>query len=383
MFDLPKPLVLDCNYMIHHKFKQSIPKLPPLIASAVVVFAIVVAPSVQADQFDEQIKLKERERAGYQSQSNVLGAQANTVEGQVTQLQGQIAAIQVQIDANTKRHTELTAKIKAAEKKLTEQRDLLADNIRSMTIEGDISPLEMLASSKNISDYVDKQEQRNRIKDNITNVVDEIETLKTQLSEQRTEVVSLLEEQKGLRSQVSAKEAQASAKLSKLNMTKAQFDKKVQKAANEISSLRAQQAAANASFWGTAGSGPACGGGYPGQWCNIAMDTAVDSWGMYNRECVSYTAFRVAASGRHMPHWGGRGNANQWPSSAQADGIPVDSNPKAGDVAISYAGPYGHAMYVEAVSGGSILISDYNVRGDGTYTGPRWVSAAGLVFIHF
>ena len=108
-----------------------------------------------------------------------------------------------------------------------------------------------------------------------------------------------------------------------------------------------------------------------------------DNWGMYNRECVSYTAFRVAASGRHMPYWGGSGNANQWDDNARAAGIPVDGNPRVGDVAISNAGYYGHAMYVEAVHGdGTISISQYNADWRGTYSTNR-ISIGSLVFIHF
>jgi surface antigen len=126
----------------------------------------------------------------------------------------------------------------------------------------------------------------------------------------------------------------------------------------------------------------ACGGGYPQQWCSAPKDSIVDSWGMYNRESVSYTAFKVASSGRTMPYWGGHGNANQWPSSAQAAGIPVDGVPKAGDVAISMAGPYGHAMYVEGVSGSKIFVSQYDYSGNGEYS-TMTISAAGLYFIHF
>jgi surface antigen len=104
---------------------------------------------------------------------------------------------------------------------------------------------------------------------------------------------------------------------------------------------------------------------------------------MYNRECVSYTAFKVAVSGRHMPYWGGYGNANQWDDNARASGIAVDGNPREGDVAQTDNGYYGHVMYVEYVYGdGTILISQYNVNLDGRYSEKR-ISAAGLNFIHF
>jgi surface antigen len=110
---------------------------------------------------------------------------------------------------------------------------------------------------------------------------------------------------------------------------------------------------------------------------------SVDPWGMYKRECVSYTAWKVSASGRHMPSWGGKGNANKWDENARAAGIPVDSNPRVGDVAIKNSGSYGHAMYVESVNAnGTINVSQYNAHLKGEYSAAT-VSTSGLVFIHF
>ena len=84
-----------------------------------------------------------------------------------------------------------------------------------------------------------------------------------------------------------------------------------------------------------------------------------------------------------MPYWGGRGNANQWVDDAQSAGIPVDHSPRAGDVAISLAGAFGHAMYVESVnSNGTINISQYNVNLDGRYS-TNTISVGSLYFIHF
>lgn len=380
--------------MVHHtnhSIKKT-PKLSPLIAAGAFVVASILTPViVSADQFDQMIKEREQAQALAQGQANVLGAQANDVQGQINSLQAQIASIQAQIDVNTARQNELTQQIEAAQKKLDEQKELLSANIRSMYIEGDISPLEMIASSKNLGDFVDKQEYRDRIKDNISSTMDEIERLKKQLDDQKKEVTRILDEQKSLRGSLDQKNAEAAAKLGAINQDKAQFDGQVRALSKEIASLRAQQRAANARFIGAPGSGSTCGGGYPGHavsnfgaWgCNYGLDAGVDNWGMYNRECVSYTAFKVAQSGRHMPYWGGRGNAKQWPSNARAAGIPVDGNPRVGDVAISTAGAFGHAMYVEAVlGGGKILISQYNAAWDGRYS-EAVISAGGLQFIHF
>ncbi|MDB5181654.1 MAG: hypothetical protein JWP13_417 [Candidatus Saccharibacteria bacterium] len=108
-----------------------------------------------------------------------------------------------------------------------------------------------------------------------------------------------------------------------------------------------------------------------------------DPWGMYKRQCVSYTAWAVAASGRNMPYWGGKGNANQWDDNARAAGIPVDSSPRVGDVAVRNSGSFGHVMYVDSVNGdGTINVSQYNANWNGAYS-TATVGTSGLVFIHF
>jgi surface antigen len=82
---------------------------------------------------------------------------------------------------------------------------------------------------------------------------------------------------------------------------------------------------------------------------------------MYNRECVSYTAWKVYQKNGYMPYWGGVGNANQWPGNARRAGIPTGSTPRAGSVGVISSGYYGHVVWIESVNGdGTINISQYN-----------------------
>jgi surface antigen len=112
------------------------------------------------------------------------------------------------------------------------------------------------------------------------------------------------------------------------------------------------------------------------------QDSMVDDWGMYNRECVSYTAWKVHQTYGNMPFWGGIGNANQWVRNAKNSGIPTGSIPRKGSVAISMAGYYGHAMWVEAVEGNRIYISQYNYDLRGHYS-EMWIDGRNLTYIYF
>ena len=150
----------------------------------------------------------------------------------------------------------------------------------------------------------------------------------------------------------------------------------------EVATLQAAQIAANQHLDGTIVAGDPGHGGYPARWDNAWQDSTLDSWGMYNRECVSYTAWKVYQTYGHMPYWGGVGNANQWVRDARSAGIATSTTPRVHSVAISMNGYYGHAMWVEAVSGSMIYVSQYNYDLRGHYS-EMWINSSALTYIYF
>jgi surface antigen len=150
----------------------------------------------------------------------------------------------------------------------------------------------------------------------------------------------------------------------------------------QIASLLAAQVTANEDLRGTIIAGDPNHGGYPAKWANARQDSLLDSWGMYNRECVSYAAWKVHQTFGYMPYWGGVGNANQWVRNAKRAGIPTGSIPKVHSVAISMQGYYGHAMWVEAVRGSMIYVSQYNYDLRGRYS-EMWVNGNNFTYLYF
>lgn len=150
----------------------------------------------------------------------------------------------------------------------------------------------------------------------------------------------------------------------------------------KIAEWQAAQAEANRELGGTILAGDPNHGGYPAKWDNARQDSQLDSWGMYNRECVSYAAWKVYQTYGNMPYWGGVGNANQWIRDARAAGIATGPTPQAHAVAISMSGYYGHAMWVEKVSGDMIYVSQYNYDLRGHYS-EMWLNGSYLTYIYF
>jgi surface antigen/cell division protein FtsB len=372
--------------------KKSLRVRPLLAAAAVAVVLIGSAASsslVRADQFDDQINALQQENTATRARVNDLAAQASSYEDAISKLESQISSLQQAIVANQNEVTRLQGEIDANQKELDKQKEILSADIRAMYVEGQISTLEILASSKDLSDFVNKQQYRTAVQNKLKTTMDKVTALKLQLQGQKQAVEQSLKAQQDEQTQLAQTETQQSQMLAYTEGQKAAYNAQISTNQSKIADLRHQQAIANARYnIGSALSGDPNHGGYPTVWSNAPQDSMLDYWGMYNRECVSYTAFRVhqdfalGKNNHDMPYWGGVGNANQWDEDAIRAGIPVDYTPTVGSIAISNAGTWGHAMYVEAVSGNTIYVSQFNADLTGHYS-EAWRYTTGLVFIHF
>ncbi|HLL47386.1 MAG TPA: CHAP domain-containing protein, partial [Longimicrobiaceae bacterium] len=112
-----------------------------------------------------------------------------------------------------------------------------------------------------------------------------------------------------------------------------------------------------------------------------------DPWAFCKRNCTSFVAWRlrqvngVPFTNTYRTTYPDRwGNASNWGSQAQKSGIPMDRNPRVGDVAWFSSG---HVAWVAAVnSDGTVLIEEYNGDFRGNYNS-RTISAANVSgFIH-
>lgn len=336
------------------------------------ILAAVATPFVHAQTIQQQIDSLNADNGQKQAAQGQLGAEAAGLSDTIAKLQDQISVLQSRINDNETKMADLKGQIAAAEAELARQRDLLGQTIRAMYLEGEITTVEMLATSKDLSDYFDKQQYRESVNSKIKTTLDKITKLKLDLNTQKETVEKLLAEQKGLQSQLASQRAENSRLLSLNQAQQGELDSQIKANSSKVAELRRQQAAENARHGSGVIAGDPSKGGYPAKWANAPQDSVLDSWGMFNRECVSYTAWRVASSGRDMPYWGGRGNANQWPDNTSNK----SKTPHVGDVAIAYWGPYGHAMYVEAINGGRIYVSQYNYV-HGEYS-EMWVNTSEI-----
>ncbi|HSE61016.1 MAG TPA: CHAP domain-containing protein [Candidatus Saccharimonadales bacterium] len=367
------------------KTTLSIKQRVTLVVVAALLAVSIPLSSVHADSYDAQIRALQQEQAALQAQAAQFRQQADTLQNQLNALQAEANILQGQIDLNNAKLGQLNEQITQTEKKISNQQKVLGDNLVTIYLDSSVTPLEILASSSSISDYIDQQEYRDTIRSQLQDSITTVKKLKEDLGKQKKDLENVIADQNVRRQALADKQSEQQTLLAQTQGQEAAYQQLAASRNDRIRQLRLEQAAANAKWGGSVSYEPR-GGGYPSYWADIPMDSTLDNWLMYNRECVSYTAFRIGASGRYQPT--GFGNAIQWPGAARARGIPVDRSPRAGDIAVWPVGYYGHVMYVEAVSNdGSIYISEYNFDWTGRYS-ERTISrgtwqAQGFEFIHF
>lgn len=181
--------------------------LSTLKLSSVLAVALVIVASfsfggvkfVKAQSLQEQIDELKQKNA--ENNNNVMRLKdvATSYQDAIKKLEEEIAEKQRSIEVSKKRQADLEKQILQAENELKSQKELLAKNIRAMYVEGDISTLEMLASSNDLSEFVDKQQYRNSVKNKIIDTVARVNDLRHQLKGQKEQVEVEIKEQNNSR----------------------------------------------------------------------------------------------------------------------------------------------------------------------------------------
>lgn len=357
-----------------------------LVFTALVLVGTVVGyiqnRPASADQYDDRIRALQADMNRYQAEANRLNSESVTLANTLAQITNQKNAIQAQIDTNQAQYDKLLIEIADTETQIQVNKDALGTTIADMYLDDDISPIEMLASSKNISEFLDKQEFRNSVKDELGSTIKKVKDLKVQLTTKKEEVTKLLDEQKVARDDLQAKQSEQSSILAQTQNDESKYQGMIANNQKEIANAKAAQAAMRAransnggysvvssgslgaytSLW----AGKSCTMGGPGGWYSYGgVDgNGGDGRGYGCRQCASYAAWKVASVTGKYYKWG---NGGDFARNAIGAGYQnLGSSPQPGSLAVMWGNP-GHVAWVESVSGNQILVSQYNWEINGQY----------------
>jgi len=340
--------------------------------------------NASADQYDDKISALQADMAQYQQQADILNSQAVSLQNTVAQLDNQRQALQAQVDLNQAQYDQLTAQIADTQAKIKTNQDALGATIADLYVDGSTSPIELLASSTNISDFLNKQEYRSSIRDQLSSTIKTVKELKTKLDAQQASVAKVLAEQKTARDSLVANETQQQNLLNQTNNSEANYQALIRNNAAQIAEARATQAAINARIHSSGGYVLIDAGSlsaYPWNSSNCPMSyyystggadgNGGDGHGYGCRQCASYVAWRIAKETGIYYSWG---NAVNFTQNAKNAGY-VEGAPSAGSIAVmdpaTAGASEGHVAWVEAVSGNKVTVSQYNYdygQGYGMYS---------------
>jgi surface antigen len=325
---------------------------------------------------------KAAERAAAEARDAAADAASakSEYQAEVGRKNGEIAAIQADINQNQAEIDDLTVKIDNNIKKLEQLRESIKKTVVKLYLDQEVSGLEILASSGSVVDFTTKQASQEIIQGKIKSIVEETKQFKAELETQQQLAQQKKQDNESRHAEADQMRSDLASLAEQWAGREAEFTSTANAKEAERVELMTRQQHEIQEILGGPSSNQRCGGGYP--YCNYALDGGVDPWGMYYRECVSYTAWRVYNAYGNMPYWGGHGNANQWVNNAINAGIPTGSTPKVGSVGVSFGGYYGHVVWVEAVNGNTVFYSDYNRAGPGMY-GENSAGAGAFTYIYF
>lgn len=388
--------------------RKSSGKLLGFLSKTFIVFAIVAGlvlgslpllKPASADQFDDKIASLQADMARYQAEANRLNAEAATLSNALAQVTNERNAIQAQVDLSQEQYNKLVVEIADTEKQIKENQDALGSTIADLYVDGTVTPLELLASSENISDFMNRQEYRNSIRDQLSSTINKVTELKQKLDQQKSDVEKVLNEQKIARDALQAKVSEQSNLLSRTKNDEATYQNMIRSSAQQIAEAKALQAAIQARINGSGGyvlvqSGAASGYPWNNSTCPMqgyystggADGNGGDGMGYGCRQCTSYVAWRLGQETGYYPtNWG---DAKFFTNKAkQSPWNGVEGAPRAGAIAVmdpaSAGQQHGHVAYVEAVSGNNVTVSQYNYNYGSGYGMYSMMTLNASAFDHY
>lgn len=361
-------------------------------AGALLTSSFSMTQIVHAQSLEDQVYALQQENKNNKNAVRALVAEAASYQDAIDKLQAQINQLQGQIDQNEAQRAALQQQIVEHEIELDKQRKVLGENIKAMYVGGEMSTIEMLATSKDLSEFVDKETYRNAVQRKVQDTMAKIAKLQNELNTKKKQIEILLASLQQQQAVIDQSRAEQANLLSMNQQQQAEFNNKTKDNQAKIEELNRQIAAQRAAnnivpdggYYFIRFPGPVNAfnpDAYPHRNAGFSMQLgpcsfydaypdSPDGWGYCTRQCVSFTAWAVGASGRSIPMY--YGNAKDWVNNAPA--AWVHRTPQVGDVAISTSGTWGHAMYVAEVSGNKFRAWEYNQQLDGNLRTDRYVN---------
>ena len=385
-----------------HQFKNIFAALAVLVLVAGSSISSLGAQSLQ--EIQEEIERLNSEISNSEDRIAQLREQEDTLENRLELLEAEIDQARSAIASTEKEIADTQDAIEQKEKELQRTKELIQENVKVLYKQGDPSTLEMLFASENFTDFINRQEYLDRVKASLNEAARESVEIKEQLLEEEESLQALQLEQEDQERRIAANIEEQERLLEETRGEEERYQEIIAEQKEQLEQAQQEQAAIIAAARVSNGldiePGSVGNGGYPDEWAPpVPMNSKVDHWGFYSRQCTSYAAWKRYDLGRAINNWGFQGiaHARFWTNSgyyngewvegryAQRDGFTVNSTPAPGAVAVLNSGQFGHVAIVEEVfdGGSSFRVSEYNADFNGYFADYNvYSNSSAWSFIH-
>lgn len=205
---------------------------------------LLLAPStVFAQTLQDKINTLNTQIKQNQQAANGKHAEASTLQGTINELNSSIDAAQDSLDLTILQSSQTTDKINAQNAELEKQKLILKDNLKIVYKQGETTPIEVVASSKNLSDFVAQQQYLSAIKKKIDDNLVKIAAIKVDLEAKKTELTTLSAQQKAQVDSIAGQRAQKATLLAQTRGDEAKFQSQVADLAVKKAEAEKQMAA--------------------------------------------------------------------------------------------------------------------------------------------
>lgn len=204
---------------------------------------LVLPNAVFAQSLQEQINTLNAQIKQNQEAANGKHAEANTLQATIAELNESITSAQTALNLTSLQITQTNTEIDAQNKELDHQKTILKDNLRIVYRKGETTPIELIASSKNLSDFVAQQQYLAAIKKKIDANLIKIAAIKADLDIKKANLNDLSSQQKAQVDTIASQRAQKATLLAQTQGEEANFQKVVGDLAAQRKQAEAQVAA--------------------------------------------------------------------------------------------------------------------------------------------
>ncbi|MCL5056755.1 MAG: peptidoglycan DD-metalloendopeptidase family protein [Actinobacteria bacterium] len=194
------------------------------------------------NQVKRQESIKKSEVKSYSGEINAIDREINMKNRDIENLSEQLAVAQANLAQNEK-------ELKQAEVKMQESNGVMRKRAREIYMNGTISYLELLLSSRDLGDFVNRYELIKRIVARDVEIIKEVEALQNDLANKRQELVqqkdtiaALMTRQQGARMELASRSEAKRDLLARANSDLTRYQAEVQRLEEEEEAIISQMA---------------------------------------------------------------------------------------------------------------------------------------------